>query len=134
MTVDQLDNVNLPHSGVFGRVEYLGNREGLGGSTSYDRLEGGFLRSARRSAAGPVWRRSEGADSLGSTIPFYDQFDLGGLFRLSGRPTGQLVGESYALGALLLYYRLTAGSGLVLKNMSLGVSAEVGKRLAQQYR
>src|SRR5262249_60889847 len=63
---------------------------------------------------------------------FYDQFRLGGLFHLSGRPIGQLYGNTYALGALLLYYRLTDTEGVVIKNLSIGVSAEAGNTWAFQ--
>ncbi len=68
----------------------------------------------------------EGGSGLGTQIPFYDTFELGGLFRLSGRPIRQLRGNTYALGALLLYYRISGTGGVVLKNLSIGISAEAG--------
>jgi NTE family protein len=131
MEVDQLDNVNLPHSGYFSLVNYLANRKSLGGTESYDLLGAG--------AAGVQtigrWTglvKVEGGTGLGTRIPFYDEFRLGGLFRLSGRPPGQLFGNTYALGAMLLYYRLNATEGLIVKNLSVGVSAEAGNTWAYQ--
>ena len=51
----------------------------------------------------------EGGTGLGTQIPFYDEYRLGGPFRLSGRPIGQLYGNTYALGsaAALLPSRAT---------------------------
>ena len=125
-TVDQLDNVNLPHAGYLVRAQYVANRESLGGTESYDRLD------ARGIAVQTIGRwtglaKVEGGSGLGGNIPFYDQFFLGGLFELSGRPTGQLTGNTYAVGAFLLYYRLNKTGGAVLKNMSVGVSIETGR-------
>jgi NTE family protein len=123
--VDQLDNVNLPHSGYLALISYKGNRTALGATNSYDHLLTGFL------AVQTIGRwtgviRGEGGTGLQTNVPFYDQFTLGGLFRLSGRPTGELIGNNYALGSFLLYYRLSDTGGLILKNLSIGVSAEVG--------
>jgi NTE family protein len=131
MEVDQLDNVNLPHSGGYLKATYDGNRTSLGATSSYDELFG------TGSAVQTIGRwtglaHAEGGTGLGSQIPFYDEYRLGGLFRLSGRPIGQLVGNTYALASLLLYYRLTSTEGAILKNVSVGVSAEAGNTWAFQ--
>jgi NTE family protein len=131
MRVDQLDNVNLPHSGYLVNVDYVGNRTGLGATSSYD-LFLGVGTAVQTIGRWTGLAKFEGGSGFGSQIPFYDQFRLGGLFRLSGRPIGQLFGNTYALGAFLLYYRLTATEGLVLKNVSVGVSAEAGNTWAYQ--
>jgi len=70
--------------------------------------------------------KAEGGSGLGGEIPFYDTFQLGGLFRLSGRPLGEIRGDKYVLAAALLYYRLSSTGGAVVKNLSIGVSAEFG--------
>ncbi|HWZ86718.1 MAG TPA: patatin-like phospholipase family protein [Thermoanaerobaculia bacterium] len=131
MEVDQLDNVNLPHSGYFARADYIGNRTGLGATSSYDQLfaVGTGVKTIGR------WTglmKVEGGTGLGTNIPFYDEYRLGGLFRLSGRPIGQLTGNTYALAALLLYYRLTGAQGAIIKNVSAGVSLEGGNTWAYQ--
>jgi NTE family protein len=125
LVVDQIDNVNLPHSGYFGLIEYLGNRTSLGGSESYDRFEGNAL-GVRTLGRWTGLLKIEGGSGLGDDVPFYDEFRLGGLFNLSGRPIGQLTGDKYALAAGLLYYRLTDKGGAILKNLSVGVSIEGG--------
>ena len=123
--------MNLPHAGYLARVEYVANREGLGGTTSFDHLEAGAI-GAQTIGRWTGLARVAGGSGLGTNIPFYDQFFLGGLFRLSGRPTGQLTGNTYGLGSFLLYYRLNETGGLVLKNLSAGVSIETGRTWAYQ--
>ncbi len=125
MAVDQLDNVNLPRSGYLADAQLVVERTGLGATFSYDRFEAGVL------GVQTIGRWSglvtiQGGDALGTTIPFYDEFQLGGRFRLSGRPQGQLTGQTYALSTFLLYYRLTATSGAIVKNLYVGTSAEAG--------
>ena len=125
MVVDQLDNVNLPHAGYFGFVDYLGNRTSLGGSQSYDRFEG-LAMGVQTIGRWTGLLKFQGGSGLGDDVPFYDEFRLGGLFQLSGRPIGQLSGDKYALAAGLLYYRLTDKAGAIMKNLSVGVSLEGG--------
>jgi len=55
----------------------------------------------------------------------YD-FLLGGPLRLSGRPLGQISGNTYGLGSILLYRRMTRTQSVIVKNLYLGVSAEAG--------
>jgi NTE family protein len=131
MEVDQLDSVNLPHSGSFADIDFLANRTGLGGTESYDRLGAGAI-GVQTIGRWTGLVKVEGGSGLGTRLPFYDEFQLGGLFRLSGRPIGQLYGNTYGLGALLLYYRLTDTGGVILKNFSVGVSAEAGNTWAYQ--
>ncbi|MGH9317840.1 MAG: BamA/TamA family outer membrane protein, partial [Thermoanaerobaculia bacterium] len=124
-TVDQADDVNVPRSGYFTRLSFGAERTGLGATSSYDKFEGkivGVQTLGRWSGLLKV----DGGDSLGTTIPYYDTFSLGGLFKLSGRPIDQLRGQTYALGAAALYYRLNAKSGLIVKDMYVGISAEAG--------
>lgn len=131
MEVDQLDNVNLPHSGYFMNATFLGNRESLGATTSYDKF-GGLALGVQTIGRWTGVAKAEGGTGLGTQIPFYDEYRLGGLFNLSGRPIGQIYGNTYALGALLLYYRLSDTSGAIVKNLSAGVSLEAGNTWAYQ--
>jgi NTE family protein len=125
LVVDQLDNVNLPRSGYFGDVQLRLERTGLGSSFSYDKLQAGAL-GVRTIGRWSGVATIEGGDNLGTTIAFYDEFQLGGLFRLSGRPQGQLTGQTYALTSLLLYYRMTSTPGAIVKNIYVGTSVEAG--------
>jgi NTE family protein len=125
MQVDQLDNVNLPKSGYGGVMAYFADRESLGATASYDNLAGSAL-GVHTIGRWTGLAKIEGGSGLGSDIPFYDQFNLGGLFRLSGRPIGQLTGDVYGLGTFLIYYRLTKEPGALIKGLYAGLSAEVG--------
>jgi NTE family protein len=125
MEIDQLDNVNLPHSGYFGLIDYLGSRQSLGSSESFDRFDVGLI-GVKTWGRWTVLMKLQGGDSFGTNIPFYDEFPLGGLFFLSGRPIRQLTGDTYALGVALLYYRLNKTTGAILKNLSIGISVEGG--------
>jgi NTE family protein len=125
MVVDQLDNVNLPHAGYLVAADYLMNRTSLGASASYDRFQFGAT-GAQTIGRWTGLLRFEGGSGLGDDVPFYDEFRLGGLFNLSGRPIGQLTGDKYGLMEGLLYYRLSNKEGAIMKNLSIGVSIEAG--------
>jgi NTE family protein len=129
--IDQLDNVNLPHAGYLAAASYNGNRKSLGSTESFDSLQAGLI-GVQTIGRWTGLVKAEGGTSLQSDSPFYGKFGLGGLFRLSGRPQDQLVGDNYAVLSLLLYYRLTSMGGIVLKNFSIGVSAEAGNAYARR--
>lgn len=125
LTIDRLDNVSLPQSGYFVDIAYEANRLEYGASTEYD------LFSARMGGAHTVGRwttniRLEYASSLDTTVPPFDRFTLGGLFRLSGRPIRNLRGQEMVLGVGQLYYRLTGTGDGFVKNFSVGGSLETG--------
>ena len=67
-----------------------------------------------------------GESNLGTTLPYYDQFTLGGLFNLSGLPRNELLGQTSLFGALILQYRLNKVSGAIVRGLYLGASAEAG--------
>jgi NTE family protein len=110
-------------------VSFIAGRPSLGDSSDYNRFEAGAVgvQTIKR------WTgllKVVGGSGLGTDIPIYSEFFLGGLFRLSGRPQEQLSGNTYALATGLLYYRLSNTSGLIVKNLSVGVSIEGGNTWA----
>ncbi len=60
-----------------------------------------------------------GGITLDEDAPYFDQFQLGGLFKLSGLADAQLVGQNMALGELLYYMSLS-------KSLHVGVGLETG--------
>ena len=60
-----------------------------------------------------------GGITLDEDAPYYDQFQLGGLFKLSGLSDMQLVGQNMALGELLYYTNLS-------KKLHVGCGLETG--------
>jgi len=69
--------------------------------------------------------RGKWGDPLGSQVPFYDSFTLGGLFNLSGYSRNQLLGRSLGLAEAIFYYQLSQG-GAIIQSTYLGASAEAG--------
>ena len=125
LTIDRLDNVNLPQSGYFARIAYEANRTEYGASTEYD------LFSAKAGGAATLGRwtgnvRLEYGSSFGTTVPPFERFTLGGLFRLSGRPIRNLRGQELVLATAQVYYRLAGADSGFIKNVSVGGSLETG--------
>ena len=102
--VDRLDDVSFPHEGVYLRLEALFPREGLGSHLSYERVEleaRGFLsRGPHTGFAGLTM-----GSSLGSELPAYDAFRLGGFLSLSGFGDGALRGSYLGVARVGYLYR-----------------------------
>lgn len=105
LTIVRTDSPTIPHQGSVISVQYTGSRRSLGARDEYAKLNA--------SAAGVVSRGRQsfflggsGGTSLGTEIPVYDQFALGGLMNLSGFAYGQLHGNRYALLRAGTYTRL----------------------------
>jgi NTE family protein len=131
LMIDRLDNVNLPQSGYFARITYEADRTEYGASTEYDLL------SVKAGAAATFGRwtgnvRLEYGSSLGTTVPPFERFTLGGLFRLSGRPIRNLRGQELALATGQVYYRLAGTGEGFIKNVSVGGSLETGNAWANR--
>lgn len=105
LVVDRLDDVSFPHTGVYLRLETLLPREGLGSDRSYDRVEleaKGFASSGRHTGFASL----DLGTALGSDLPAFDDFLVGGFLSLSGFGEDALRG-AYAANARLGYtYRL----------------------------
>jgi NTE family protein len=123
--VDQLDNVNAPKEGYFAQVVLAAQRRGLGATESYDRLDGTVV-GVRTLGRFTGLVRLSGGDGLGTRLPFYDQFTLGGLFNLSGLPRNQLLGETYGFAGAILLYRLNDTPGFLIRGLYVGTSVEAG--------
>jgi NTE family protein len=60
---------------------------------------------------------------INNTVPFYDQFTLGGFLNLSGYQQDQLRGQQVGLGRLIAYWR---ASQSMLGSFYTGASLEAG--------
>jgi NTE family protein len=103
---DQLDNTNFPHSGASARVTYFKSSTGLGADSSYERIDFRGVKAFTRSR-NTLLLTVRAASDLSSTMPFYDDFTLGGLFNLSAYPTGYFVGGRLAYANLLAYRQVS---------------------------
>ncbi len=103
LTTDRLDRSVFPRDGYRAHLEYTGASEDLGGDRTYDRLYAYYKQFQSVGDHTILWALT-GGSSLGSDLPEYDSFKLGGPFLFSGLTEGQKRG-SY-LGVASLGYRL----------------------------
>lgn len=124
LVIDQVDSVNFPRRGVLFFGELYDASAALGAEAEYRRGE------AQLVAAGSVSRHTllamaSGWSALGGTLPPEERSSLGGLFRLSGLPMGEVMGDSGGVVALVYLYQLgrlpALGGGVYA-----GLSVETG--------
>ena len=123
LTLDQLDSSTVPRNGYY--LEALGSFTrgylGNGGSNNYNQLSirGDLFKSFDRHT---VFVGAQGGTSLGSDVPLYDQFTLGGFSTLAGYPQYRFRGSYMAAGRIGYFYRLfklspSYGQGVYLGGM-----------------
>ena len=119
---DQLDNVNFPHTGYLGTINYYDSLPGLGADDRYQKLSVSLLKAF---TYGPYTVLVCGRfDSyITDPIPFYDEFTLGGFLNLTGYQNDQLRGQQAGLGRLIAYWNASQN---LLGNFYLGGSLEAG--------
>ncbi|MGE5624266.1 MAG: patatin-like phospholipase family protein [Bacillota bacterium] len=123
--VDTFDNGSFPSEGSYGLVTGFFPRSALGGDLSYDKLDitGGKAFSI---GGDPVLLLAEAGSNLGTPMPVYDQFQLGGFLSLAGKRQGQLRGDR-VFDAHLVYAHHVADMPSVLGNgLYLGGGADLG--------
>ena len=98
----------------------------LGSDVSYQRLEG---RAHGAQSWGPhtLNYAVSGGTALGSDMPAYESFVLGGPLRLSAYRVNQFAGREYAFGRLMYYNRTFPLPDILGSGVYLGGSAEVGR-------
>jgi len=121
---DTFDNWAFPHSGVYALVSALYAREGLGSDTDWQR---GELRLDKAFSFGShrVQLGASGGSSLGSALPVFEAFPLGGFLRLSGYGNMQFIGEKYGF-ARAIYSHSFGMSQLTGNAIYVGGSLEAG--------
>ncbi|OGT21043.1 MAG: hypothetical protein A2V90_07415 [Gammaproteobacteria bacterium RBG_16_57_12] len=126
LTYDRLDNINFPRHGAFARLEWFGARDGLGADVSYDKLTTEINKPVTYTHYTVLSSLRIGS-SLGSPLPFYDEFSLGGFLSLSGMQRGQLTGQRMALGRMMFYRQTRNPSSIrFAEAFYLGGSLELG--------
>jgi NTE family protein len=109
---DNLDRPSIPRRGSQALVRGRLSRTSLGATDTYDRLETGAAHFRGRGRH-TVYGSLQYSTNLGSTLPSYDEFLLGGLFSLGGYSDGELRGQVVAGAGGGYHYRLsTLPSGL----------------------
>lgn len=123
---DRHDAPWFPRSGYRGVLSAFATSDALGADDRYRRLEG--LWTAATSVREHTFAATlYGGSRLGSSLPAYELFSLGGPFRLSGYRIGQFAGQSLAFASLRYYDRIHQLPSLLGSGIYVGGSLEVGR-------
>jgi NTE family protein len=120
--LDQLDNVNFPNNGYLAQFQSISSLKALGSDDEYNKVQGSILGAFTFRKQTILAALSAGMH-IGNDLPFYDTFTLGGIFNLSGLFTGQLRGQTMAIGKLITYHKV--GSSFI-GDLYFGGSVESG--------
>ncbi len=123
--VDQTNTAWFPTDGYGFIGTAYAAMTSFGSALNYQRLEG----TARgiRSWGDNVFNVAvSGGTALGSDMPAYESFTLGGPLRLSGYRINEFSGRDYAFGRLMYYHRIYSLPDILGSGLYFGGSAEVG--------
>jgi NTE family protein len=125
LTLDQIDNAYFPRHGTFASISAYLSREDLGADEAYDKLSI-KLRQLWSIGRFTVFGKLDFGSDLGSGIPYYDQFRLGGFFNLSGLKEDQLQGNVTGLASLGFYRKIAELPRLLGGGVYVGGAMEAG--------
>jgi NTE family protein len=125
LTFDRLDQFAFPLRGYYLNILGSQGREYLGGEVDSESLSGIYRQpfAFGRHLFNVVLR---GGTALGSNLPVYDQFTLGGLDSFGGLGQGQLRGPYMAAARLGYLYRIKDFSPASGKGVYAGILADAG--------
>jgi NTE family protein len=107
-------------------------RTELGDSDDYDRL-GVDLAQFVSLGHNTLFLTFAGGSSLGSNLPFDDQFVVGGPHSFSGLKPGQARGQMFGVGRVGFYRRLAEGKVIFGTHFYIGGWIETGNVWASQH-
>ena len=117
-----MDNVNFPNNGYLAQFRLISSLDALGSDDEYNKVQGNIV-GAFTFRKQTVLASLAAGTYIGDNLPFYDTFTLGGIFNLSGLSTGQLRGQTMAIGKLITYHKV--GSSFI-GDLYFGGSLESG--------
>jgi NTE family protein len=132
LTCDLLDEADFPRKGGSGRVRLFMARRELGDVDDYDRLSGDLAQFVSQ-GNNTLFATLAGGSSLGSNLPFYNQFVLGGPFSFSGLKPGQFRGQTFGVGRIGFYRRLAEGMVIFGTHFYIGGWLETGNIWVSQH-
>jgi NTE family protein len=122
---DSVDKRIFPTEGTRATASIYSSQPGLGADRRYQTVALDLTTTNTWQAN--AWQFSlHGGSGLGSNVPFYDQFKVGGLFNFSGYRYEQLVGREYALAGLQYRRRAAFLNETLGTAVYSGLSLEVG--------
>lgn len=125
LTIVRMDSPTIPREGSSLQVQYLNSQRAIGATDSYSKLQanGYSVYTVRRQ----TFIAGFGAGTnLGTRIPVYDTFPLGGLLNLGAFAAGEIRGQRYALLRLGTYTLLAKLPATVGGGLYAGVIGEIG--------
>jgi len=124
--VDKLDHAWFPTDGVSGNAQAYAALPALGSARSYEKLEG-TARWVRSWGNNTVQLGVQGGTDLGSNMPAYESFTLGGPLHLSGYRINQFAGREFWFARAMYYNKIFPLPDLLGSGVYLGASAETGR-------
>ena len=124
--VDQTDTAWFPSAGYGFTGTAYAAMTSFGSAQSYQRLEGN-ARGIHSWGPNVFNVAVSGGTALGSDMPAYESFTLGGPLRLSGYRINEFSGREYAFGRLMYYHRIFSLPDILGSGLYVGGSAEVGR-------
>jgi NTE family protein len=123
--VDQTDTAWFPSKGYGLTGTAYSAMTSFGSAQNYQRLEGN-ARAIQSWGPDVLNVAVSGGTALGSDMPAYESFTLGGPLRLSGYRINEFSGREYAFGRLMYYHRILSLPDILGSGLYIGASAEVG--------
>lgn len=130
LVVDRLDNWDFPRKGLFLRAELSSAEKALGADAPYRKalieVQRAFGRN--RHSVSVLLRHG---NALGTGLPLFDAFDLGGFQNLSGFNDRQLLANRLTFGRVVYSYQVW-NAGALTRGLYLGGSfeaADVSERI-----
>ncbi len=124
--VDQTNTAWFPSDGYGFIGTAYAAMTSFGSALNYQRLEG-TARGIHSWGPNVLNVAVSGGTALGSDMPAYESFTLGGPLRLSGYRINEFSGRDYAFGRLMYYRRIFSLPDILGSGLYLGGSAEVGR-------
>jgi NTE family protein len=116
----------LPTRGWLVRINYFGSEDTVGSATSYSRLEA-LAQTAITVSNDVLIVAVSGGSSLGSNLPIYDQFLLGGPQSFPGFRIGELLGDEYWTTSASYLRKIADISRLFGQSLYLGLQLQAGE-------
>ena len=124
--IDQTDAAWFPREGYRAGVAAYAALESFGSARDYQRVEG-TVRGIDSWGPHTLNATLHAGTRLGSDMPAYESFMLGGPLRLSAYRVGQFTGREYWFGRLMYYNRTLPLPDILGSGIYAGASAELGR-------
>jgi len=128
LSVDTLDNAQIPKEGSRANVEWLLGRPGLGADSRFDSFQSSIdnVWSWGHDDRNTMQFGLEYSTTIRADTRFQDFFPLGGFLRLSGLERGEITGPHAGLVRLMYYRQLGGARGFFDMPVYVGGSLEAG--------